>query len=316
MTDAALSSFIFYLGISAPSWLNFLGVPAFINRRRFERLKRKFPRALAPWALDSGGFTEIEMYGEWRMTAREYIAFVRFLRDVVGNLAFAIARDWPVTLATNRRTGLGVKAHQARTLVSYVELVDLAPDLADLFTPVLVGYDPHDFIEHASAYYSCAVDLERLPRVALGGLATRQHLPEVAQLVAYFHRCGFKLHGLGFKKTGLSMIAHKLASADSQSWSQEARLEARDGRRARTPACSHTVSCANCLHRAAEYRDEILSALPRSLSFDDQAELFSVADEPHYLELYQGWGRARDRAIPPAVREADFSRRLGLTRAA
>jgi hypothetical protein len=45
MTDAALSSFIFYLGIGTPSWLNFLGVPAFINRRRFERLKRKFPRA-------------------------------------------------------------------------------------------------------------------------------------------------------------------------------------------------------------------------------------------------------------------------------
>src|SRR5215211_9300939 len=120
MTNAALSSFIFYLGISSPSWLNFLDVPAFINRRRFERLKRKFPRARTRWALDSGGFTEIEMYGEWRMTAREYVAFVRFLRDVVGNLAFAIARDWPVTLITNRRTGLGVKAHQARTLVSYV----------------------------------------------------------------------------------------------------------------------------------------------------------------------------------------------------
>jgi hypothetical protein len=73
--------------------------------------------------------------------------------------------------------------------------------------------------------FSCAVDLERLPRVALGGLAARQHLPEVAEPAAHFRRCGFRLHGLGFKRSGLSMCAHALANADSQSWSQEARLE-------------------------------------------------------------------------------------------
>jgi hypothetical protein len=72
MTNAALSSIIFYLGISSPSWLNFLDVPAFINRRRFERLKRKFPRARTRWVLDSGGYTEIELFGGWRMPARDF----------------------------------------------------------------------------------------------------------------------------------------------------------------------------------------------------------------------------------------------------
>ena len=86
MTDAALSSFVFYLGIGAPSWLNFLDVPAFINRRRFERLRRKFPRARTRWGLDSGGYTELELFGGWRLPARDYIALVRFLRDEVGNL--------------------------------------------------------------------------------------------------------------------------------------------------------------------------------------------------------------------------------------
>ncbi|MFL6284546.1 MAG: hypothetical protein ACJ74Q_15480 [Pyrinomonadaceae bacterium] len=318
MTDAAsaLAAFCFYLGIAEPSWLNFLTVPAFINRRRFQKLKRKFPRAVSRWGLDSGGYTEIEMFGEWRMSAREYIALVRFLREVVGNLDFALAMDWPVTLVTNKITRLSIKAHQARTLVSYVELVDLAPDLEAIFTPVLVGYEPHDFIEMASSYYSVGVDLEKLPRVALGGLASRQHLPEVADLVSYFARCKIPIHGLGFKKAGLSMCASKLASADSQSWSQEARLEALDGTRRPTPSCAHTTHCGNCLHRAIEYRDEILNVLPRSIDYDSQAGLFSVTSEPHYLDLYQGWGLARDRAVPLSGREAAFAKRLGLAKAA
>lgn len=301
MTDAALSSFIFYLGISSPSWLNFLGVPAFINRRRFERLKRKFPRARTRWGLDSGGYTELELFGGWRMPARDYVALVRFLHNEVGNLDFALVQDWPVTVVTNRITGLSIKAHQARTLYSYIELVEMAPDVN--WVPVLTGWDPHDFIEMASSYYSCAVDLERLPLVALGGLAARQHLPEVAELVAYFRRCGFRLHGLGFKRSGLSMCAHALASADSQSWSQEARLEVRDGARRPTPGCAHTLHCGNCLHKALEYRDEIMRALPRSQGFGKQSGLFSISSEPHYLELYQTWGRCRDRAVPRPVRE-------------
>jgi hypothetical protein len=312
--DSLLDDFTFYLGIGEPSWLNSLDVPAFINRRRFEKLKKKFPRARTRWGLDSGGYTEIELFGGWRTAARDYIALVRFLRDEVGNLDFALIQDWPVTAVTNRITGLSVKAHQARTLYSYIELVEAAPDVNRV--PVLTGWDPHDFIEMASSYYSCAVDLERLPVVALGGLAARQHLPEVAELVAYFRRCGIRLHGLGFKKSGLSKCAHLLASADSQSWSREARLEAAGGERRPTPGCAHTAHCGNCLHRALEYREEIMRTLPRSLRFEDQSSLFSITREPHYLEIYQTWGRARARAVPRSDREDLLARRIGLARAA
>lgn len=94
--------------------------------------------------LDSGGYTEIELFGGWRMPARDYVALVRFLRDEVGNLDFALVQDWPVTVVTNRITGLSIKAHQARTLYSYIELVEMAPDVN--WVPVLTGWDPHDFI--------------------------------------------------------------------------------------------------------------------------------------------------------------------------
>lgn len=40
--------------------------------------------------LDSGGYTEIELFGGWRTPARDYIALVRFLRDEVGNLALSL----------------------------------------------------------------------------------------------------------------------------------------------------------------------------------------------------------------------------------
>ncbi len=310
----ALAAFTFFLGISEPSWLNFLQVPSFINRRRFERLKKVFPRAAAPWGLDSGGFTEITMFGGWRLTARDYIALVRFLRDEVGNLAFAICQDWPVTVSINRITQLSIRVHQSKTLYSYIELSELAPDLNII--PVLVGHHPHDFFEHANSYFNCAVDLEKLPLVAIGGLATRQHLPEVADLMAYFARCNIRLHGLGFKRTSLARCAQHLASADSQSWSQEARLEALDGTRRPTPGCAHTAHCGNCLHKALEYREEILGALPRSLEFGKQSGLFSIAREPHYLNMYQTHSIARHLAVPTREREAMFARRLALPKAA
>lgn len=46
-----------------------------------------------------------------------------------------------------------------------------------------------------------------------------------------------------------------------------------------------------------------MRALPRSHGFGKQSGLFSISSEPHYLELYQTWGRCRDRAVPRPVRE-------------
>jgi hypothetical protein len=56
--------------------------------------------------------------------------------------------------------------------------------------------------------------------------------------------------------------------------------------------------------------------LPRSLGFDKQSALFSIEQEPPYLELLQTWGLARDRAIPRNVREEIFARQVGLAQAA
>lgn len=61
-----------YLGTHETSWLRSAGVPLFISHRRLARLKRTLPVAIAPWALDSGGFSELSLYGGWKTTPSEY----------------------------------------------------------------------------------------------------------------------------------------------------------------------------------------------------------------------------------------------------
>lgn len=78
----------FYLGTHETSWLTRTDVPLFISHRRLARNK-SLPRAVGPWALDSGGFTELNMYGEWRTTPSEYVAAVRRYTEEVGGMQWA-----------------------------------------------------------------------------------------------------------------------------------------------------------------------------------------------------------------------------------
>jgi len=48
--------------------------------RRLEKLNR-LPRARGPYAIDSGGFTELSKYGAWAITVDRYIAEVRRCAD-------------------------------------------------------------------------------------------------------------------------------------------------------------------------------------------------------------------------------------------
>ena len=69
---------VLYIGSHEPSWLGRVGVPLFISHRRLSRLKRTLPRAIAPWALDSGGFSELALFGGWKTTPIEYVVGSHF----------------------------------------------------------------------------------------------------------------------------------------------------------------------------------------------------------------------------------------------
>ncbi|WP_201296761.1 hypothetical protein [Nocardiopsis sp. FR26] len=251
----------FYLGTHQPDWLHHLNhrwfeadqVPLFVSHRRLADRRTLFP-ANVPWALDSGGFTELSMYGRWVTTPTDYAHHVRRYMDEIGRLEWAAPQDWmcePVMLA---KTGLTVAHHQARTLDNLLELRHLAPDLP--WVPVLQGWEPDDYRRHADAYQSAGVDLTTEPVVGLGSVCRRQSTTAVHSLVAELAAAGLRLHGFGFKTLGLRKVGHLLASADSLAWSLNAR---------RRPAMAECFDahehCGNCPRFATRWRRQLLDSL-------------------------------------------------------
>src|SRR5678810_804925 len=107
----------FYLGAHQPSWLATVDVPLFVSHSRLAG-RKTLPRARAPWALDSGGFTELSIHGGWRSSASEYAAAVLRHRDEVGQLDWAAPQDWMCEPPVVAKTGLSVAEHQRRTIAN------------------------------------------------------------------------------------------------------------------------------------------------------------------------------------------------------
>lgn len=83
---------LIYLGTHQPQWLARYDVPMFISRRRLTG--KKLPRARGRWALDSGGFSELQLHGRWVTTPEQYVEEVRrFIREI-GKLDWAAIQDW------------------------------------------------------------------------------------------------------------------------------------------------------------------------------------------------------------------------------
>jgi hypothetical protein len=242
----------FFLGTHQVDWLAHAGVPLFVSRSRLVG-RRSFPRAVAPWALDSGGFTELSLHGRWRTAARAYVDDVRRFRDEIGSLAWCAPQDWMCEPGVIARTGLSVDEHQRRTLENYLELRSLAPELP--FVPVLQGWSIADYWRHQEAYARAGVDLAALPLVGVGTVCRRQGTATASAIFTVLAADGLRLHGFGLKTLGLRSFAGSLVSADSLAWS----LDARKSR----PLDGHThSSCANCLPYAMEWRDALLDRLP------------------------------------------------------
>ena len=252
----------FFLGTHQPGWLTDAGVPLFVSDRRL-RSYRRLPVAAGPWALDSGGFSELLLHGTWDHgpTPVEYAERVRRYQAEVGSLVWAAPQDWmcePVMLA---RTGLSVAEHQARTVANFVQLRGLAPDLP--FIPVVQGWTPEDYLACVDTYRRAGVDLTTAPLVGVGSVCRRQGSAAAEAILTVLHRAGVqRLHGFGVKATGLARYGHLLTSADSLAWSYAAR------RSAALAGCASHANCANCRIYAHAWRRQVTALLtgPRQLA--------------------------------------------------
>ena len=82
----------FYLGSHLDGWLASVGVRLFVSHRRLARWKT-LPKARTGWALDSGGFSELSLYGGWRTTPEEYVTAVKRYDREIGQLEWAAPQD-------------------------------------------------------------------------------------------------------------------------------------------------------------------------------------------------------------------------------
>jgi hypothetical protein len=245
----------FFLGAHHADWLGKAGVPLFVSRRTLAP-RRTFPRATAPWALDSGGFTELSMHGTWTLSARDYATEAHRFRDEIGSLEFAAPQDWMCEPRMLAKTGLTVEEHQRRSVANYIELQSIAPDVP--WIPVLQGWTLGDYERHVEDYYEACVDLAALPLVGVGTVCRRQNTIASFHIFSVLHAHGLKLHGFGLKMTGLRASAQDLASADSMAWSYSGRRN--------PPIPGHEArhkNCANCPEYAASWREEALESIRR-----------------------------------------------------
>ena len=239
----------FYLGTHKPGWLERTSMPLFISHRRLSD-RATLPRAMGPWALDSGAFSKLSQDGGWEANAAaKYVDAVSLYSWEIGNLEWAAPQDWmcePVMLA---RTGLTVRQHQERTVANYLELRSLAPLLP--FVPVLQGWTLADYLRCVELYDRAGVNLSAAPVVGLGSVCRRQSTAEIGQVVSTLSGLGLRLHGFGVKTLGLERYGERLLSSDSMAWSYDAR------RSDPLPGHRHS-SCSNCQVYAEQWRERLL----------------------------------------------------------
>jgi hypothetical protein len=238
-----------------------------VSDRRLRRY-RTLPRATAPVVLDSGGFTELQMHGEWTVDPHTYARRVRRYCDEIGHVLWAAPQDWmcePIVISGGQAgpvrfagTRLSVLEHQRRTVVNLVQLREIAPEVPWL--PVVQGYTIAEYLHCVDLYDTAGIDLTTEPIVGLGSVCRRQATEEAHLIIMALHRRGVRrLHGFGVKILGLERYGHKLTSADSLAWSADARRRQRP-----IPECvgGRHKNCANCPRFALQWRDRVLNTLP------------------------------------------------------
>lgn len=248
---------VFYLGTHYVNWLwdrMFTGVDLFVSIRRLMNRIRKFPRAVAPYAIDSGGFSELNLYGRWTITPRQYCDAILRLRDELGPPKWCAAQDYMCETLVLGKTGMSVAEHQMMTVDNYHELVRMEPSIP--FTPVVQGYRKDDYIRHVDEYRSMGVDLTRLPVVGVGSVCRRQNTQEAAEIVKSVSARGIRVHGFGFKIGGIQRCSNTLASSDSLAWSRQARYG-----KDRCGIRHAAKNCANCPYYALMWRERVMQCI-------------------------------------------------------
>ncbi len=238
----------FYLGTHQVRWLERVKYPLFMSATRLRMYVRKWPTAACRWAMDSGGFTELNKHGRWSISPRQYIDEIKRATEECGSLVWAAAQDWMCEPFVLQKTGKTIEEHQRLTLENYLELQSMNPSATII--PVLQGWDKDDYLRHVDMYVANNIYLDEIGTVGIGTVCRRQHTTEAEQIIKTITAMNIRLHGFGFKIKGLVNCKDHLWSSDSMAWSFSAR------KRKPLSGCTHKT-CANCIKFATLWRDRV-----------------------------------------------------------
>jgi hypothetical protein len=255
----------FYLGAPHTNWVNRMRVPLFMS---YNTLRRRVA-SIAPqvaFAIDSGGYTELQRNGRWTISPQQYVDDLMKLVDRPGSqhLDFVAQQDWMCDPKTLAATGLSVAEHQDRTVGNLLELRELmALDGRDkLIVPVLQGATVDDYLTHADRFAAAGVDLRAERLVGVGSLCARQDHDDAYNAIISLRAYGLRrLHGFGVSGRGLVRLAPLLASCDSMAWS----LAARHCPRTISRDCTHR-RCTTCPRFAMAWRSQLLDGVREHMS--------------------------------------------------
>lgn len=215
----------FYVGLHHPADLKHFDKACVSIRTIWNRKK---PLICPDVILDSGAFTELNLYGKFTISVEKYANEIkRFHNEGVVNITIAVAQDYMCEPFMLEKTGLTVKDHQRLTIERYDEL--LSHNLPVPIMPVLQGYTTQEYVDHVIAYG------DRLTQnmwVGVGSVCKRNSNPE--QILEVLNaiklvRPDLRLHGFGVKITSLKNeeIKNSFYSTDSMAWSFHARMHGR-----------------------------------------------------------------------------------------
>lgn len=223
----------FFVGLHQPADAHrFARACVSINRLR----TRKKPLGCGEVIIDSGAFTELNLYGRYRHTVEAYAAdLYRLHTEGVAQIIGAVAQDYMCEAFMLEKTGLTIADHQRLTIERYDALVEA---LDRLFggvcpfpvIPVLQGYSPADYVRHLHAYGD---RLRPGMWVGVGSVCKRNGAPD--RIVEVAHpikalRPDLRLHGFGVKSTALEHpgVRELFDTTDSMAWSAAARKQGRN----------------------------------------------------------------------------------------
>jgi len=251
------SPFTFYVGTNNPSWL--WGKPSqhplFISVRRINKYK-KLKKTNVSWCLDSGGFTELTMFNEWRTTPSEYVDSLQRIVSDIGGLVWASPQDWMCEPHMIKNTGKSINEHQHLTCQNFCEIQQLNPPARVI--PVLQGWNPDDYITHFDMYKTYGINLVEYETVGMGSFCRRASVAGVKELVQELSGRGVKMHGFGLKKDGISLFGEHLQSSDSMAWSMTGRIAGWRNEYLCGRTDHKAKSCGDCHTWAMMWADKII----------------------------------------------------------